>query len=397
MTDMDMADKKHIIWTKDFVLICLINFFVGITLYGMIVTLPLYVVDRLHLPEIQAGMVFSAFLVGSVIFRPVSGLLIDKYDNKTVLVTAVILYGVLSVGYLFVRDFIVLLVLRFFHGFLNALLSTALLTSVNTLIPMDRKGEGVGYYIMFLNLSWIVTSLIGIPIVLYFDFSTLFIVNLCILAAAVLCGFAIELPKGTAAPARERLSWTQIIEPRVAPLSGIGGLTAFAYVGILSFFSLYAADMGRGEIASIFFLLFGGAMIASRPLAGRSQDRYGADRVVYPSMALFLLGLLLLALVPSVPALLIAAVIIGIGYGSLFSVYQAVVFTLVPDNRGGVAISTFYLFYDIFLGIGSTVLGAVVHGTSYRTMYGITAAITGAALILYHLLSRYKSTSAVRP
>ena len=389
-----MAQTKHGIWTKDFILICLINFFVGITLYGMIVTLPMYVVDRLRLPETQAGMVFSAFLVGSVLFRPVSGLLIDRYDKKSVLVAAVILYAVLSVGYLYIRDFFFLLTLRFFHGFLNALLGTALLASVNEIVPMDRKGEGVGYYIMFLNLSWTVTSLVGIPIVLYFDFHTLFVVNLCILAAAVCCGFFITLPRDRALPVKKGFSWSQIFEARVMPLSGVAGLTAFAYAGIVSFFSLYAADTGRGGMASVFFLLFGGAMILSRPLAGRSSDRYGADRVVYPSMVLFLLGLLMLALIPSIPGLVIAAIVIGIGYGSLFSIYQAVVFSTVPSHRGGVAISTFYIFYDIFLGVGSTVLGAVIHGTGYRAMYGLTAAITGAALLLYYLLNKFSPKPA---
>lgn len=389
-----MADRKHFIWTRDFILICLINFFVGITLYGMIVTLPLYVVDRLHLSETQAGMVFSAFLAGSVIFRPLSGLLVDRHDKKAMLLTGIILYAVLSVGYLFIRDFVFLLGLRFFHGFLNALLGTALLASVNEIIPAERKGEGVGYYIMFLNLSWIVTSLTGIPIVLYFDFTTLFIVNIGVLAAAVLCGFLIDLPRDTRVPVREAFSWTRVIEPKAVPLSVIAGLTAFSYAGIVSFFSLYASDLGRGGMASVFFLLFGGAMIGSRPLAGRSSDRYGADRVVYPSIVLFMLGLLMLALIPSTPGLLIAAVIIGAGYGSLFSIYQAVIFTMVPQRRGGVAISTFYLFYDIFLGIGATALGAIVYGTSYRAMYGITAAITGAGLILYYLLNKSKARPA---
>ena len=52
-----------------------------------------------------------------------------------------------------------LFVLRFLHGFAFGACSTSIGTIVTALVPDDRKGEGVGYYMLSVTLGAAVGAL----------------------------------------------------------------------------------------------------------------------------------------------------------------------------------------------------------------------------------------------
>lgn len=369
-------------------LICLINFFLCFTFYNMMITLPLYAVDRLSLNETQAGMVLSAFLLGSVLSRPFSGSFIDRMSKKKILSVSLLAYFTLSILYIFADGFIVLLGLRFVHGIFFAVINTLLLSLVNDIVPPERKGEGVGYYNVFLNMSWIFASLLGMAVVLAFDFTFLFELNLLVLLCAIISSAFVK----TAAPAQTRAGGKRfhignMFEFRVLPVAVIGGLAAFAYAGITSFLSLYSIELSLSRYASVYLVLFGAAMMGSRPLAGRVYDRMGAKSVVYPSMALFAAGLMLLSAAKGLIVFFASSIVTGLGFGSLFSIYQSMVMQSVERNRGGAAISTYMMLFDLSLSAGSTVLGIAVLHIGYSLMYILAAAAVVLSLLIYLSIS----------
>src|SRR5699024_7480620 len=105
-------------------------------------------------------------------------------------------------------------------------------------------------------------------------------------------------------------------EMKAVPISIISGLVGFAYSSILSFVSVYADELGLVAAASYFFLIFAVVMIASRPYLGRAFDEKGPRIVLLPSMLVFALGLMLLGFTQTAVMLLIAAGLIGLGYGT---------------------------------------------------------------------------------
>ena len=55
---MTEADAR--LWSKDFVLAMVVNFFVGLVFYGLMTTLALYAVERFGAGESAAGLAASA-------------------------------------------------------------------------------------------------------------------------------------------------------------------------------------------------------------------------------------------------------------------------------------------------------------------------------------------------
>jgi MFS family permease len=83
---------------------------------------------------------------------------------------------------------------------------------------------------------------------------------------------------------------------------------------------------------------------------------------------------------------LLAAAILGLGFGALNVACRAITVKVTPLHRMGQATSTFYTFADVGLGLGPLLTGFLVPATGYRGMYGVMAGIGAASLGLYHVL-----------
>src|SRR5699024_11562661 len=92
--------------------------------------------------------------------------------------------------------------------------------------------------------------------------------------------------------------------------------------------------------------------------------------ISYPGLLLFAACMLLLAIANSGVIFLLAAVLIGLGYGNFQSCTQAIAIKLTPIERMGLANSTYFIFLDFALGIGPLLLGFIEPVLGYRGMYG---------------------------
>lgn len=109
----------------------------------------------------------------------------------------------------------------------------------------------------------------------------------------------------------------------------------------MSFISVYAETRGIFEYVSLFFIAFAIAMVVVRPFTGKMYDTKGPNSVVYPSFLLYAAGLILLSNMHTVSTLLIAGILIGIGYGSVVPCLQALAIQSAQKHRSGHATSTF--------------------------------------------------------
>ena len=110
-------------------------------------------------------------------------------------------------------------------------------------------------------------------------------------------------------------------------------------------------------------------LLISRPFSGKLFDLKGENTVIYPSIVLFGVGLIILSQAQHGMSLLIAGAIIGIGFGTFQSSAQTVAVNLAPNNRIGLATSTFFVFYDFGIGIGPFILGFILPFTGFRGLY----------------------------
>ncbi|MFP3359975.1 MFS transporter, partial [Planococcus sp. SIMBA_143] len=91
------------------------------------------------------------------------------------------------------------------------------------------------------------------------------------------------------------------------------------------------------EAASVFFVVYAVAILVSRPFTGRLMDAKGAKAVMLPAFVLFAAGLFLLSAAGNTMILLLSGVLIGLGFGNMQSVTQAIAVKAVPPERVGLA------------------------------------------------------------
>jgi MFS family permease len=135
--------------------------------------------------------------------------------------------------------------------------------------------------------------------------------------------------------------------------------------------------------------------VVSRPIVGPISDRRGRAVVIIPCFVLTLGGMILLSLAGSSTALLIAAVVIGFGYGAVHPTLMTLAFDLAPFERRGMTMAQFHLFYDLAIGLGSVIPGIILDltGNNYTAMFLMVTGVGALGLVLFLATYRSKLTS----
>ncbi|MTH53610.1 MFS transporter [Bacillus mangrovi] len=387
--------SKAPIWTKSFISNFLINFFIFLTFYALLTALPIYVVEDLGKTNAEAGLVITVFMLSAILVRPVWGRLLERYGKKLCLIIGMILFMLTTVVYMWVDQFTGLLIVRFIHGIWFSVITTATGAIAADIIPKERRGEGLGYHAMSMNLAVVFGPFLALTMLQFTTFSVLFIVFSVLSAAGVLFSFLIEVKQDTTpAPAR-KFSASDLLERSVVPFALIGGLVAFSYSGIISFISIYAKSLGLAQAASYFFVVFAVVMLLSRPFVGRLFDRRGPAIVMIPSFIIFAAGMMMLSFTDSAWMLLFSGALIGLGYGSLVPCFQTLSIQKAPPARSGHATSTFFTFFDIGIAGGSYILGILAADLGYASLYFSASILILVTLLIFTAVIRKKQNNLV--
>ena len=384
---MTVAHEK--IWTKRFISLFIMNLTVFFVFYGLVTTLPLYALDVLGQTDKEAGLLLTAFLVSAIVVRPFSGKLLDVFGKRKLLLIGLAFYFVCSVLYLWIKPLPFLLALRFFHGIWFSIITTAAGSLAADIVPTARKGAGLGYYTMSTNLAVVIGPFIGLLVIQYSNFNTLFM----ILSSVVLVGGLLALTINTddlQQPTNAKLSFRlgDLFERPSMPVALIASLVAFSYASVLSFLSVYAQHKGLMAAASWFYAVFAAAMLLTRPYVGRLYDQKGAVYVIVPAFFFFGIGLVMLAYVEGAVLFLIAGAFVGIGYGSLNTSLQALAIQATKPERSSYATATYFTMFDVGIALGSYVLGIIALKLGYMAVYLGSAALMVGVLALYLVIKR---------
>ena len=139
-----MDQSRTRLWTKDFVIVSSINFFITLIFYLLMVTLAIYAVNELDASTSEAGLISGIFIIGTLIGRLFIGRFIDSIGRKKTLFIGLIFFTLTTLLYFVDLGIGFLLVNRLIHGMAMGMASTATGTIVAQIIPPTRKGEGIG-------------------------------------------------------------------------------------------------------------------------------------------------------------------------------------------------------------------------------------------------------------
>ncbi|MBF6634618.1 MAG: MFS transporter [Planococcus sp. (in: Bacteria)] len=364
-----MAEKRPI-WTKSFINISISTFFIFVVFYALLTFTPLYVLNDLGGTATEGGLAVSAFLLSAIIMRFFAGMILEKFGKKKILIFSLFLFTVSTVLYVFVGSFTVLLLLRFFQGIWFSLLTTVAGAIAADIIPPERRGEGLGYYGIAMNLAVVAGPFIALSLQPYVSSQAIFVILSVIMIIGFFCALAVQVDEGSfVKQEKHKLTINDFLEKKSMPIATVGFFISFAYASILTFISVYAESLGLIKAASFFFVVYAIAMLLVRPFSGRIFDTMGPGIVIIPSIIIFGIGLISLSFTASSWMLLLSGALVGLGYGTLLPSFQTLAIQAADKHRSGYATGTFFAFYDSGIAIGSVSLGLIAGVAGYSNLY----------------------------
>lgn len=390
---------KEQLWTKNFILVSIVNFFLQLVFYLLLVTIGTYAVEQFHASTSIAGLVTGIYILGALIGRLGTGRLISSIGSKKILLFGLVFFLIATALYFGAITISLLLIVRLIHGIAVGIAMTAAGTIIAQIIPVSRRGEGISYFSMSAILSTAVGPFLGIRLMQHANFNMIFIVCLLLGVINLTIAFMVTAPmisssnqkKATEAKVFEL---SNFFEYSAIPISIVMFIVGLAYSGVLSFLTFYAKEINLVEAASFYFLVYAVVVIISRPFSGRLMDIRGANIVAYPTLVSFAVGMLLLSQAHLGSTLLFAGVFISLGYGNFFSIAQTISIKNSQPHRLGLATATFFIFLDLGLGLGPYFLGLFISFLGYRNLYLTMVAVILTSILLYHFLQgRYEASN----
>ncbi|URM31103.1 MFS transporter [Cytobacillus firmus] len=367
------------IWSRDFVLILMSNFFIFLGFQMTLPTIPLFV-EKLGGNDQLIGIVVGIFTFSALLLRPYAGHTLETKGRRFVYLTGLAIF-VLSVGsFGFINSLIFLFVLRIIQGFGWGFSTTASGTIATDLIPAKRRGEGMGYFGLSGNIALAFGPTLGLALAGVISFKLLFLICALLGLAALVLSSRINYKQAEKQSVPHK-RW-DIYEKSALRPSFLLFFITVTFGGIASFLPIYSAQKGIGGI-HWYFLLFAIALMLSRTFAGRLYDQRGHQAVFLPGAVLILAAMFLLAWLPSSMIMYIAAILYGLGFGSVQPALQAWSVKEAPANRRGMANATFFSFFDLGVGIGAIVFGQIAYLFGYSTIYITAAGSVVISILLY--------------
>ena len=187
-----MKENKPGLWNRNFIQCCISYFLMSFSFYMLMPTIPVYLVEELGIEEAQVGMVLASYTIGLILMRPFSGYLVDCLSRKPLYFFSFLAFSVMFLGYLFALTVLAFMAVRFLQGTFMGLTSVAGNTITIDVVPSVRRGEGMGYYGLTINLAMSLSPLIAVAIYDYYGFSSIIFSGLAIGLLGVLSVALIE-------------------------------------------------------------------------------------------------------------------------------------------------------------------------------------------------------------
>lgn len=382
-----LGELKEKIWTKDFLLICLANFFIFLGFQMTLPTIPLFV-EELGGNDQMIGFVVGIFTFSALILRPIAGHALESKGRGFVYLTGLAIF-VISVGsYGFAAGIMFLLVLRIIQGAGWGFSTTASGTIATDLIPPNRRGEGMGYYGLSGNIAMAFGPSLGLALVGTISFKQLFFISAGLGLTALLLAANIKYKKVEKPPQSHTAAGTghklDLFEKTALPPALLIFFNTVTFGGIATFLPLYTTQK---DIPGIqwYFLLYAIALMLTRTFAGQIYDKKGHKAVYVPGTLLIMVAMLLLMWLPNSQILYVAAILYGLGFGTIQPALQAWSVEQAPMHRKGMANATFFSFFDLGIGIGAMLFGLISQRYGYDSIY-LTSAISVLISILLYLI-----------
>ena len=341
-----MKDCKPILWNRNFVQCCISYFLMNFSFYMLMPTMPVYLVEVLGISTANVGIALSSYTIGLLCVRPFSGFLVDCFSRKPLYLFAFFVFAFMFGGYLIATTMLTIMAVRFVQGGFMGLTSVAGNTIAIDVIPSSRRGEGMGFYGLTINLAMSLAPLAAVAIYGKGGFNLVVFIGWMAAFIGVGSVCLIRYPKREKVP-RPHFSLDRFILVKALPAALAYILVAIPYGMITSFVVLYGKEI---EVANpgYFFIYMAVGVGTSRLVSGRLVDHGKIHWVSVCSAVCLLVTFTVFATVHQSWVFFVCALMIGIGYGVGVPAFQCLFVNVAPHNMRGTATSTYLTSFDCF-------------------------------------------------
>ena len=375
------SKKPPTLLSREYVFLNCMNFFLTMNFFSLLTITPDYLINHFHQSEAVAGLAASFFLIGILTARFVAGSLVGVVGFKRLQAIATAAFVLSSCGYFFADTPATFFVVRLLTGFTFGLASNTNTTIVTSIIPRERTGEGVGYYMLMQTFSMAIGPFIALNLVAEGGYNYVFAlgtilpaIGLILIPFERLKDIAISIKKEAVEAESEKpiKGFDRFFEKQVLPIAAISFIVFIFYSSLMPFLSVYAAEIELSMAARYYYVVNAVVMLVTRPLVSKLFDSKGASVIMFPGIILMAAGYFFLSTAESSGILLLSAGLFGAGVGAVLTANPALVVRVSPRYRLGVANATYFMALDSSAAIGPILGGLIIPLAGFREYFGIS-------------------------
>jgi len=310
------------------------------------------------------GLLITVYTFPSVLLNPVLGVLADRFGRKKILVPSLMLFGIVGGACFFIRDFNLLLILRFFQGIGAASLGSLTVTIIGDLYSGKERTAAMGYNASVHKLSAASSPAIGGALAMVGWYCP-FILSFTAIPVGLLVLFSLKNPepkneqrlKEYLSDALKSITNRQVVGLFVASsiieIIFLGGY--LTYFPLLIEHSLGASPLIIGLIMSNMPLT--GVFTSSQ--LGKLAKVCSERTLLKASFILYALALIIMPFASNLWVLLIPTIIFGIADGVSVPSIQTLLAEMVPMKNRATFMSIDQMFYRLGGTLGPLLIGAI--------------------------------------
>ena len=384
---------KERLVTPSYILIIAANFLQFFGFWLLIPVLPFYLQEVFEADKTSIGAILSCYTIAALCMRPFSGYLLDTFSRKPLYLLAYFLFTMMFGGYMLAGTLTIFILCRIIHGFSFGMVTVSGNTIVIDIMPSSRRGEGLGYYGLANNIAMSIGPMTGLflhdaAVGYTFIFS-------CSLGACILgflCAYLVKTPYKPPVK-REPISLDRFILLKGIPAGISLLLLSIPYGMTTNYVAMYAKQIGITASTGFFFTLMAIGMAVSRLFSGKLVDKGMITQVIQAGLYLVCFCFFGLSacgwtvdwnLQMTTVFFFAIALLMGVGFGTMFPAYNTLFVNLAPNNQRGTATSTYLTSWDVGIGIGMVVGGYIAEISTFKMAYLSGAILTIVSLFYFY-------------
>lgn len=376
----DSSKYMDKIWNKKFILLFITNLLMMATFYASVPILPIYCQEN-GITGSKIGIVLTSMSIATVLFRPFAGYILDNFNRYHVYMLFLALFCLPFLGFAAFPVFGILVLIRLYMGVVYSVCGSATTTLAGDVLPPNKVGQGVNRFALTISLGMAAGPFIGIQVQNHMSSKASFVVLFALTVLALLCvSFCkIQYPKVE----RKKFSFADAFYKPALPFMFNMMFIMVPFGAVIAYTSIFAQEKGLSAVTPYFYIFLVAGMLISKFSTQKMIDGGKHKILVVISLIVLLFTMGSYFFMESEVHLLLAGLLLGLGYGVLQPLFQSFVTGTTPGPKRGTANATYLLSYDIGIGIGSFVMGLFQESIGLGTGFALTAVTYVIGGIIY--------------